>query len=63
MKTMYDLSWQFYDREPIKKNDFDSYKTGDPIRTRGDLGDYTPLLSKCESIIPNVALNLLQFRF
>ncbi len=39
MKTIYDLSWQFYDRESIKRNDFDSYKTGAPIRTRGDLGE------------------------
>ncbi len=39
MKTIYDLSWQFYDREPIKKNEFDSYGVGDSIRTRGDLGE------------------------
>ncbi len=31
--------------------------------TKAGAVDYTPLLSKCESIIPNVALNLLQFRF
>lgn len=39
MKTIYDLSWQFYDREPVKKNEFDSYDIGDSIRTRGDLGE------------------------
>jgi hypothetical protein len=39
MKTIYDLSWQFYDREPVKKDEFDSYSVGDPIRTRGDLGE------------------------
>lgn len=39
MKTIYDLSWQFYDREPINKDSFDSYGVGDPIRTRGDLGE------------------------
>jgi len=39
MKTIYDLGWQFYDRQPVKKNEFDSYIIGDPIRTRGDLGE------------------------
>jgi hypothetical protein len=39
MKTIYDLGWQFYDREPVKKNEFDLYNVGDPIRTRGDLGE------------------------
>ena len=39
MKTIYDLSWQFYDREPLKRHEFDSYNTGDPVRTRGDLGE------------------------
>ena len=39
MKTIYDLGWQFYDRQSIKKNEFDSYIIGDPIRTRGDLGE------------------------
>lgn len=39
MKTIYDLGWQFYDRQPLKKGEFDSYSVGDPIRTRGDLGE------------------------
>ncbi len=39
MKTIYDLGWQFYDRESVRKDEFDKYKTGDPIRTRGDLGE------------------------
>lgn len=39
MKTIYDLGWQFYDREPMKKDIFDALKIGDPIRTRGDLGE------------------------
>lgn len=39
MKTIYDLGWQFYDREAVKKDGFDSYFAGDPIRTRGDLGE------------------------
>lgn len=39
MKTIYDLGWQFYDRQLIKKGVFDSYNVGDPIRTRGDLGE------------------------
>ena len=39
MKTIYDLSWQFYDREPVSKKKFDLYDTGKPIRTRGELGE------------------------
>lgn len=39
MKTIYDLGWQFCDREPIKIDIFNSYSTGDKIRTRGDLGE------------------------
>lgn len=39
MKTIYDLSWQFYDREPVSKKEFDSYGIGNPIRTRGELGE------------------------
>lgn len=39
MKTIYDLGWQFYERKPVKKNVWDSYKRGDYIRTRGELGE------------------------
>lgn len=39
MKTIYDLGWQFYDREPVKIKTFNSYGIGDKIRTRGDLGE------------------------
>ena len=39
MKTIYDLGWQFYDREKVEKGQFDSYEIGDFIRTRGDLGE------------------------
>jgi hypothetical protein len=39
MKTIYDLSWQFHDREPVRKDEFDSYKIGERVRTRGDLGE------------------------
>lgn len=41
MKTMYDLGWQFYDYQskPVEKDVWDSYKRGDYIRTRGELGD------------------------
>lgn len=39
MKTIYDLGWQFYDREPVKIDKFNSYRVGDKIRTRGELGE------------------------
>lgn len=39
MKTIYDLGWQFYTREPVTIEQFDGYTTGDPIRTRGELGE------------------------
>ena len=39
MKTIYDLGWQFYERKPIKKSIWNSYKRGDYIRTRGELGE------------------------
>lgn len=39
MKTMYDLGWQLYKREPLPREKFLSYLIGDPIRTRGDLGE------------------------
>lgn len=39
MKTMYDLAWQNYKREKLPKEEFLSYLDGDPIRTRGDLGE------------------------
>jgi len=39
MKTIYDLGWQFYERKPVKKSVWDSYKRGDYIRTRGELGE------------------------
>lgn len=39
MKTIYDLGWQFYDRKPVKKSVWESYKRGDYIRTRGELGE------------------------
>lgn len=39
MKTMYDLGWQTHERELLDKKNFDSYLIGDPIRTRGELGE------------------------
>lgn len=39
MKTIYDLGWQFYDRESVKIPDFNSYHVGKKIRTRGELGE------------------------
>ena len=40
MKTMYDMGWQVYlPAEALPDNEFLSYLTGDPIRTRGDLGE------------------------
>lgn len=39
MKTIYDLGWQFYERKPVEKKVWDSYKRGDYIRTRGELGE------------------------
>ena len=38
-KTIYDLGWQFYKRIPIIKKRFDSFKRGDYIKTRGELGE------------------------
>lgn len=39
MKTVYDLGWQTYAREALPKEEFLSYLSGNPIRTRGDLGE------------------------
>lgn len=39
MKTVYDLGWQAYDREILPHDEFMSYISGPPIRTRGDLGE------------------------
>ena len=39
MKTVFDLGWQLYERESLPKKEFLSILTGDPIRTRGDLGE------------------------
>ncbi len=39
MKTIYDLGWQFHDRQPVKKEKFNSFNPGDQIRTRGNLGE------------------------
>lgn len=39
MKTVYDLGWQLYKRDSLPNEDFLSYLIGDPIRTRGDLGE------------------------
>lgn len=39
MKTVYDLGWQTYKRETLPKEEFLSILLGDPIRTRGDLGE------------------------
>jgi hypothetical protein len=38
MLTVYDLGWQSYPRESLKHSEFLSILNGDPIRTRGDLG-------------------------
>lgn len=38
MSTIYDLGWQSYPRESLKHTEFLSILNGDPIRTRGDLG-------------------------
>lgn len=39
MKTIYDLGWQFIEREPVKVDVFSQYQIGDKIRTRGELGE------------------------
>jgi hypothetical protein len=39
MKTVFDLGWQLYEREKMGDKNFLSYLIGDPIRTRGDLGE------------------------
>ncbi len=39
MKTVFDLGWQLYKRESLPDEEFLSYLIGDPIRTRGDLGE------------------------
>ena len=39
MKTIYDLGWQFYEKKPIEKNVWNTYKRGNYIRTRGELGE------------------------
>jgi hypothetical protein len=39
MKTIYDMGWQFYDRDPVKKVEFSKYQIGEKIRTRGELGE------------------------
>ncbi|KKR31223.1 MAG: hypothetical protein UT63_C0078G0003 [Candidatus Gottesmanbacteria bacterium GW2011_GWC2_39_8] len=40
MKTMYDMGWQVYlPAEQLPDENFLSYLIGDPIRTRGDLGE------------------------
>ncbi len=39
MKTIYDLGWQFCEREPVKIKKFNNYLTGENIRTRGELGE------------------------
>lgn len=39
MKTMYDLGWQTYETELLSKEEFLSILSGEPIRTRGDLGE------------------------
>jgi len=39
MKTIYNLGWQFFDRKPVSKKTWDSYKRGDYLRTRGELGE------------------------
>jgi hypothetical protein len=40
MKTMYDLGWQtFLPAEVMQDNKFQAISTGEPIRTRGELGE------------------------
>jgi len=39
MKTVYDLGWQAFERVRLPKEEFDSILIGDPIRTRGELGE------------------------
>lgn len=39
MKTIYDLGWQFYKREPVAIEKFNSYHPGEKIKTRGDLNE------------------------
>lgn len=39
MKTIYDLGWQFYDRKAVSKKIWATYKRGDYIRVRGELGE------------------------
>lgn len=40
MKTMYDMGWQVYlPAKQLPDDEFLSYLIGDPIRTRGDLGE------------------------
>ena len=39
MKTVYDLGWQSFERVRLSSQDFDSILIGDPIRTRGELGE------------------------
>ncbi len=39
MKTVYDLGWQAFERVKLPSQDFDSILIGDPIRTRGELGE------------------------
>lgn len=40
MKTMYDIGWQIYlPANQLPDSVFLSYSIGDPIRTRGDLGE------------------------
>lgn len=39
MKTIYDLGWQFYERKKVSTKVWGTYKRGDYIRTRGELGE------------------------
>lgn len=38
MKTVYDLGWHIYERKTIENSVFQSYKTGDTVRTQGEAG-------------------------
>jgi hypothetical protein len=40
-KTIFDLGWQFYwkDQKLVTRKQWDKYKRGDYIRTRGELGE------------------------
>jgi hypothetical protein len=40
-KTIYDLGWQFFwkDERLVKKSEWEKFKRGDYIRTRGELGE------------------------